>query len=183
MSKIPSLLVTIFFSEYDSIRIWIFMAQKKSFAFFCNDLMLDTVLISKLSKYCISFVLRNRFKQNFVFYSDSISFRIVTPSLFVSLLIKLVYKPRSCHTVIAFLRDLVMSALWLKQKTFLLIGAKLLNVFKKIVWNWEKFRFVSNICQKQSSGDVLQKKVFLKISQKSQEYTCAKVSFLIKLQA
>ena len=33
------------------------------------------------------------------------------------------------------------------------------------------------------NGDVLQKKVFLEISQNSQEYTCARVSFLIKLQA
>ena len=37
--------------------------------------------------------------------------------------------------------------------------------------------------QKQSSRGVLSKKVFLKISQNSQENTCARVSFLIKLQA
>ena len=36
--------------------------------------------------------------------------------------------------------------------------------------------------QKQSSGGVLQKKVFLEISQNSQENTCARVSFLRKLQ-
>ena len=32
-------------------------------------------------------------------------------------------------------------------------------------------------------GDVLREKVFLEISQNSQENTCARVSFLIKLQA
>ena len=37
--------------------------------------------------------------------------------------------------------------------------------------------------QKQSSGGVLQKKVFLEISQNSQENTCARASFLIKLQS
>ena len=34
-----------------------------------------------------------------------------------------------------------------------------------------------------ATGGVLQKKVFLEISQNSQENTCARVSFLIKLQA
>ena len=34
-----------------------------------------------------------------------------------------------------------------------------------------------------ATGDVLSKKMFLKISQNSQENTCARVSFLIKLQA
>ena len=34
-----------------------------------------------------------------------------------------------------------------------------------------------------ATGSVLSKKVFLKISQNSQENTCARVSFLIKLQA
>ena len=34
-----------------------------------------------------------------------------------------------------------------------------------------------------ATGGILQKKVFLKISQNSQENTCARVSFLIKLQA
>ena len=38
-------------------------------------------------------------------------------------------------------------------------------------------------CQKQSVRGVLQKKIFLEISQNSQESTCARVSFLIKLQA
>ena len=33
-----------------------------------------------------------------------------------------------------------------------------------------------------STGDVLQEKAFLEISQNSQENTCARVSFLIKLQ-
>ena len=37
--------------------------------------------------------------------------------------------------------------------------------------------------QKQSCGGVLYKKVFLEISQNSQENTCASVSFLVKLQA
>ena len=37
--------------------------------------------------------------------------------------------------------------------------------------------------QKQSCGGVLYKKVFLEISQNSQENTCARVSFLVKLQA
>ena len=36
---------------------------------------------------------------------------------------------------------------------------------------------------KQSSGGVLQKNVFLEILQNSPEYACARVSFLIKLQA
>ena len=36
--------------------------------------------------------------------------------------------------------------------------------------------------QKQSSEDAVLKKVFLEISQNSQESTCARVSFLIKLQ-
>ena len=34
-----------------------------------------------------------------------------------------------------------------------------------------------------ATGGVLYKKVFLKISQNSRENTCARVSFLIKLQA
>ena len=34
-----------------------------------------------------------------------------------------------------------------------------------------------------ATGGVLQSKVFIEISQNSQENTCAKVSFLIKLQA
>ena len=34
-----------------------------------------------------------------------------------------------------------------------------------------------------ATGDVLQEKVFLEISQNSQEKTCARVFFLIKLQA
>ena len=34
-----------------------------------------------------------------------------------------------------------------------------------------------------ATGGVLQEKVFLEISQNSQENTCARVSFLIKLQA
>ena len=34
-----------------------------------------------------------------------------------------------------------------------------------------------------ATGGVLQKKVFLKVSQNSQENTCARVSYLIKLQA
>ena len=34
-----------------------------------------------------------------------------------------------------------------------------------------------------ATGDVLQEKVFLEISQNSQEKTCARASFLIKLQA
>ena len=37
--------------------------------------------------------------------------------------------------------------------------------------------------QKQSSRGVLQEKLFLKISQNLQENTCARISFLIKLQA
>ena len=37
--------------------------------------------------------------------------------------------------------------------------------------------------QKQSSRSVLKKKVFVEISQNSQENTCVRVSFLIKLQA
>ena len=37
--------------------------------------------------------------------------------------------------------------------------------------------------QKQSSRGALGKKVFLEIPQNSQENTCARVSFLIKLQA
>ena len=37
--------------------------------------------------------------------------------------------------------------------------------------------------QKQSCGGVLYKKAFLEISQNSQENTCARVSFLVKLQA
>ena len=39
------------------------------------------------------------------------------------------------------------------------------------------------VVQKQSIGDVLRKKMFLNISQNSQENTCASVSFLIKLRA
>ena len=39
------------------------------------------------------------------------------------------------------------------------------------------------VLQNQSFRGVLEKKVFLKISQNSQENTCARVSFLIKLQA
>ena len=42
---------------------------------------------------------------------------------------------------------------------------------------------VSQQEQKQSTGGVLQKNMFLKVSQNSQENTCARVSFLIKLQA
>ena len=38
-------------------------------------------------------------------------------------------------------------------------------------------------CQKQSPRDVLIKKVFLIIWKNSQEYTCVRASFLIKLQA
>ena len=40
----------------------------------------------------------------------------------------------------------------------------------------------NNKLQKQSSGGALYKKVFLKILQDSQENTCVRVSFLIKLQ-
>ena len=39
------------------------------------------------------------------------------------------------------------------------------------------------LIQKRLSGGVLSEKVFLEISQNSQENTCARVSFLIKLQA
>ena len=40
-----------------------------------------------------------------------------------------------------------------------------------------------HLLQKQSSEGILLKKVFLEILQNSQENTCARVSFLIKLQA
>ena len=80
-------LVTILFSVSMIVLEFKSLDQKKSFAFYKNDLMLDTVLIFKLSMYFI-FVLHLR--KNFVFHSYSIFFR--------SLLIKFVFKPRSCHT-------------------------------------------------------------------------------------
>ena len=48
---------------------------------------------------------------------------------------------------------------------------------------WQGSKYVSAYHQKQSTWGVPQKKVFLKISQNSQESTCARVCFLIKLQA
>ena len=45
-----------------------------------------------------------------------------------------------------------------------------------------KSRYYIIRLQKQALGGVLSKKVFLKISQNSQENTCARLSFLIKLQ-
>ena len=41
----------------------------------------------------------------------------------------------------------------------------------------------SSLSSEAATGGVLQKKVFCEISQNSQENTCARVSFLIKLQA
>ena len=41
---------------------------------------------------------------------------------------------------------------------------------------------LSNIMSEEATRGVLLKKVFLRISQNSQENTCARVSFLIKLQ-
>ena len=41
----------------------------------------------------------------------------------------------------------------------------------------------STVDDRSGTGGVLLKKVFLEISQNSQENTCARVSFLIKLQA
>ena len=46
----------------------------------------------------------------------------------------------------------------------------------------KKFKINGNICRS-SRPEVFCKKVFLKISQNSQENTCTRVSFLIKLQA
>ena len=43
-------------------------------------------------------------------------------------------------------------------------------------------KFHNKYLQKQPLGVIYEKKVFLKISQNSQEMTCARVSFLIKLQ-
>ena len=50
---------------------------------------------------------------------------------------------------------------------------------------WSVFENTSTplLISEAATGGVLRKKVFLKILQNSQENTCAKVSFLIKLQA
>ena len=64
--------------------------------------------------------------------------------------------------------------------------------YYKIEFNFERFRkrlslkwlpFVWNHPSEAASRGVLLQKVFLEISQSSQENTCARVSFLIKLQA
>ena len=46
----------------------------------------------------------------------------------------------------------------------------------------KRFHMMQATWSKTATGGVLLKKVFLKISQNSQEDTCARVSFLIKLQ-
>ena len=43
--------------------------------------------------------------------------------------------------------------------------------------------FIILICLEATTGFVLKRKVFLKISQNSHKSTCARISFLIKLQA
>ena len=58
-----------------------------------------------------------------------------------------------------------------------LLSIKKLPIILKLV-----FRIQFSKQQKQSSWSVLLKKVFLKISQNSEENICARVYFLIKLQ-
>ena len=57
---------------------------------------------------------------------------------------------------------------------------KLTSIYNEILWNfkvvkWQMFRSSHQRCS--------MKKVFLEISQNSQKNTCARASFLIKLQA
>ena len=55
--------------------------------------------------------------------------------------------------------------------------------FKRVLEIWhEASRYKCLSTEAPATGGVLWKKVFLKISQNSQENTCARVSFLIKLQ-
>ena len=52
--------------------------------------------------------------------------------------------------------------------------------FDAFTVDFNRFKFYS---QKQSPGGLLQRKVFLEISQYSQDSTCTRVPYLIKLQA
>ena len=55
--------------------------------------------------------------------------------------------------------------------------------FKKILKVTSKKVFISDVwLLEAANGGTLQNKVFLEISQNSQQNTCARVSFLIKLQ-
>ena len=60
------------------------------------------------------------------------------------------------------------------------------GVFLWILWNFQEhlfYRTPLGDCSEAANRGVLWKKVFLEISQNSQENGCARVSFLIKLQA
>ena len=70
---------------------------------------------------------------------------------------------------------------FLKSSTFTekwTVLHKLFKLFKKCINSINQYGKLEAVVQRCSA-----KNVFLKISQTSQEYTCARVSFLIKLQA
>ena len=48
--------------------------------------------------------------------------------------------------------------------------------------SWSKMYYLYRLFSEAATGGVLKEKVFLEISQNSQEITCVRVSFLIKLQ-
>ena len=70
------------------------------------------------------------------------------------------------------------------------VGVTSLVSAKKMVLSWKIWYFCWNtilidtleMARYAATGDVLQEKVFLEISQNAQEKTCASASFLIKLQ-
>ena len=70
--------------------------------------------------------------------------------------------------------------LWTFFKGCIPIRRPFLNFFSKYI---NLLQNVKLLLREAATGGVLWKKVFLKISQNSQENTCARFSFLIKLQA
>ena len=69
------------------------------------------------------------------------------------------------------------------SNTGLLKDSKSLKLFVKYLQLYRKSSATPQFFQKQPPEVFYRKKVFLKFLQKSQENTCARVSFLIKLQA
>ena len=69
--------------------------------------------------------------------------------------------------------------IWSSIKNFEVSGSEVLGPYLDYAC-YQLFNFP---CFRSSPGGVLQRKVFLEISQNSEENTCCKVSFLIKLQA
>ena len=79
----------------------------------------------------------------------------------------------------------ICNVLWVENKYIPIIPWKKIATSSNLIPHQECFYYVWCLCHlsEAATRGVLCKKVFLEISQNSQENTCARVSFLINLQA